>query len=71
MSGLGEEFDGQVKGQNVDATTDESRKAVKDLGFQNHGIVIRSDEGEALWKQPDHEVKMDQVREALRELLEE
>ncbi len=71
MSGLETEFDGRVRGRNVDATTEESKKAVKDLGFQLHGIVIRSPEGEPLFKQADHEVKMEAVRDALRELLED
>ena len=43
---------------------------IKKLGFQNHGLVIRSPEGKVLWKQPDHQVKMEDVREAIRELLE-
>ena len=69
MSGLEKEFNGRVKGQNVDATTPESRKAIKDLGFETHGLVIRSPEGKVLWKQKDHDVQMDDVRSALKELL--
>ncbi len=56
-------------GQNVDATTPESKKLMKELGFQTHGLAIRSAEGKVLWKQPDHEVKMDEVRAALKEFL--
>ena len=63
------EFNGRVKGQNVDATTPESKKVIKDLGFQTHGLVIRSPEGKVLWKQKDHDVQMDDVRSALKELL--
>ena len=69
MSGLEKEFDGRVKGQNVDATTPESKKVIKELGFENHGLVIRSAEGKVLWKQKDHDVNMDDVRSALKELL--
>ena len=69
MSGLEKEFNGRVKGQNVDATTPESKKVIKDLGFQTHGLVIRSPEGKVLWKQKDHDVQMDDVRSALKELL--
>ena len=69
MSGLAEEFPGKVKAQNVDATTQEGREAVKDLGFQSHGLVIRDSHGKSLWSQADHTVKMDDVREALRGLL--
>ena len=63
------EFKGRVKGQNVDATTPESKKVIKDLGFETHGLVIRSPEGKVLWKQKDHDVQMDDVRSALKELL--
>jgi hypothetical protein len=69
VSGLDKEFDGRVKGQNLDATTPEAKKVIKELGFDNHGLVIRSPEGKVLWKQKDHEVKMDDVREELKKLL--
>lgn len=63
------EFSGKVKAENVDATTSENRKRVKELGFQTHGLVIRTADGRVLWKQPDHEVKMDDVRKEIAELL--
>ena len=69
MSGLEQEYKGRVQGQNVDATTAESKKAIQSLGFENHGLVIRSAEGKVLWKQPDHEVKMADVRRELDRLL--
>lgn len=56
-------------GHNVDATTPESKKAVKDLGFETHGLAIRSPEGKVLWKQADHNVDMDDVRKALKDFL--
>ena len=62
MSGLEKEFNGRVKGQNVDATTPESKKVIKDLGFETHGLVIRSADGKVLWKQKDHDVQVDDVR---------
>jgi hypothetical protein len=71
VSGLEQEFPGRVRAQNLDATTPENKKIVKDLGFENHGLVIRSADGKVLWKQPDHEVKMDDVRKEVRTLLEE
>ena len=71
MSGLEQEFPGKVKALNVDATTPESRKIVKDLGFQSHGLVIRSAGGKVLWKQPDHDVKMEDVRASIKDLLKE
>ena len=69
MSGLEQEFPGKVKGQNLDAKTPENQKVVKELGFKTHGLVIRSSEGKVLWKQPDHEVKMEEVRRELDQLL--
>ena len=69
MSGLEQEFPGKVKAQNVDATTPESKKIVQELGFKSHGLVIRSADGKVLWKQPDHDVKMDDVRKAIGDLL--
>jgi hypothetical protein len=68
VSGFGEEFPGKVVGVNVDATTDEAAAICKDLGFANHGIVIRSPDGETVWKQPDHEVVVEDVRAKLKQL---
>ena len=69
MSGLEKEFAGRVVGKNVDAKTAESQKIVKELGFQSHGLVIRSAGGAVLWKQADHDVNMDDVRAELGRLL--
>ena len=69
MSGLDQEYKGRVHGQNLDATTEENKKIVRELGFENHGLVIRSADGKVLWKEPDHQVKMDDVRKELDELL--
>lgn len=69
MSGLDQEYKGKVRGQNLDATTDENKKVVKELGFENHGLVIRSADGKALWKEPDHEVKIEDVRRELDRLV--
>ncbi len=69
MSGLEQEFPGQVKARNLDATTPENKAIVKELGFSSHGLVIRSGDGKTLWKQPDHGVKMDDVRQAIKDLL--
>ena len=65
MSGLERDYPGRVVGENLDATTAENEKLVKALGFESHGIVIRSADGKVLWKEPDHEVKMDDVRREL------
>ena len=71
MSGLEEEYKGRVQGQNLDATTAENKKIVQSLGFENHGLVIRSADGKVLWKQPDHEVKVEDMRRELDRLLAE
>ncbi|MEP6801878.1 MAG: hypothetical protein ABJC07_08080 [Acidobacteriota bacterium] len=69
MSGLDQEYKGRVRGQNLDATTPENKTAIKELGFENHGLVIRSADGKVVWKQPDHEVKIEDVRRELDKLL--
>jgi hypothetical protein len=69
VSGLAEEFPGDVEAHNIDATTPESETVVQNLGWSNHGLVIRSSEGDALWSQPDHEVDIDTVRNKLPELI--
>ena len=69
MSGLEQEYKGRVRGQNLDATTEENQKIVKSLGFESHGLVIRSSDGKVLWKQADHSVKMEDVRRELDRLL--
>ena len=69
MSGLEQDFPGSVKAQNLDATTPENKSVVKELGFKSHGLVIRSADGKTLWKQPDHDVDMDDVRKAIKDLL--
>ena len=69
MSGLEGEYKGKVKGQNLDATTPENAKIVQTLGFDSHGLVIRSADGKVLWKQADHEVNMKDVRKELDTLL--
>jgi len=65
---LEQEFPGKVKAHNVDATTPEGKKIVQDLGFKSHGLAIRSADGKVLWKQPDHDVQMDDVRQAISDL---
>jgi hypothetical protein len=69
VSGLEKEFPGKVKARNLDATTPENRRIVKGLGFQSHGLVIRSAEGKTLYKQPDHDVSLTTVRIAIADLL--
>jgi hypothetical protein len=69
VSGLEQEFPGKVKAHNVDATTPESKKIVQDVGFKSHGLVIRSSDGKVLWKQADHDVRIDDVRQAVADLL--
>jgi hypothetical protein len=69
VSGLESEYKGRVRGRNLDATTEENAKIVHALGFESHGIVIRGADGKTLWKQADHEVKMDDVRRELDRLM--
>ena len=71
VSGLQEEFPGQVKSQNVDATAPEAKKAIQDLGFKSHGLVIRSLDGKVLFKQPDHTVNLEDARKAITGILKQ
>ncbi len=70
VSGLEQEFPGKVVAQNVDAKEPRASEEIRELGFKTHGLVIRSARGEVLWKQPDHDVDVEQARRKLRELLE-
>jgi hypothetical protein len=69
VSGLEQKFPGKVTAHNVDATTPEARKEIEDLGFKSHGLVIRSADGRALFKQPDHKVQIERVEKALHGIL--
>ena len=69
VSELDQQYPGKVLTANVDATTPESKQAVEELGFNNHGLVIRCPEGEALWSQADHTVVMDEVKAELERLI--
>lgn len=69
MSGLEQEFPGEVVAENVDATLPESEMVIRELGFANHGLVVRSPEGQVVLKQADHTVDVDALRERLRELV--
>ena len=71
VSGLEAEFPERVVARNVDATTEESRRVVGNLGFKNHGLVIRSADGKVLWRQADHDVAIGDVRAELRRLIRE
>lgn len=67
VSGLENEFPG-IQARNEDATTPEGRAAVQALGFQSHGLVIRSADGMVLWKQSDHEARIEDARAELARL---
>lgn len=63
MSDLPSEFN--VEANNVDATTEDSKRRVEEYGFNNHGLVIHASTGDLLLKQADHSVDMDAVRQKL------
>jgi len=69
VSGLEKEFPGKVHAANVDAFSDAGKSAVKELGFQNHGLVVRDAEGKVLFKQADHSVNIEEVRAELAKIL--
>jgi hypothetical protein len=69
VSGLETEFPGKVRARNVDATSPAAEPVVRELRFRSHGIVIRSASGQVLWSEPDHEVRIEDVRAKLRQLI--
>ncbi len=69
VSGLEQDFPGRVKASNVDATSPEAKKAIADLGFKNHGLVVRSADDKVVHKQPDHSVNLDDARKAIAKIL--
>jgi hypothetical protein len=69
VSGLEQDFPGKVTARNVDASEPEAREDVKNLGFISHGLVIRSTDGQVLWKEGDHTVRVEDAKEALRQIL--
>jgi len=70
VSGLEQEFPGRVEARNIESTSEEGVRAVREFGFESHGLVIRSVDGRVLWKQPDHRVNLDDVRTALKQILQ-
>jgi hypothetical protein len=70
VSGLEQAFPGKVSAKNVDAATPDARRAIKDLGFRSHGLVVRAKDGRVLLKQPDHTVNIEAVKQALTGLLQ-
>ena len=70
VSGLEQAFPGKVSAKNVDAANPDARRAIKDLGFRSHGLVVRTTDGRVLLKQPDHTVNIESVKRALEGMLE-
>ncbi|HKQ19628.1 MAG TPA: hypothetical protein VJW75_07780 [Candidatus Eisenbacteria bacterium] len=66
VSGLEQAFPGKVTARNVDASTPDARKAIKELGFKSHGLVVKSRDGQIVMKQPDHSVDVEAVKTTLR-----
>lgn len=63
---LEQDFPGKVKVESLDATSPEGSKMAKRLGFKEHGLVIRDYRGAVLWKGTDHKLKMDEVRQEIK-----
>lgn len=66
VTALETDFPGKVKVESLDATSPEGAKMAKRLGFKEHGLVIRDHRGAVLWKGTDHKLKMDEVREEIK-----
>ena len=66
---LEREFPGRVRVRTVDATSSEGARDVQRYDLDGHGMVILSPRGFVLWKQPQHNVDMEDVRRQLTALL--
>ncbi len=71
MSELYENYGGWIETASHDATTEENAAINKDLGFQTHGLVIKDAKGSVLFKQADHNVKMEDVEAFLDRYIQE
>jgi hypothetical protein len=69
VTALEKDFPGQVRVEALDAKAPDSARMVRMLGFEDHGLVIRSRNGAVLWKASNHTLKMDEVRDQLKTLL--
>jgi len=66
---LEQDFPGKVTVESLDANSPEAAEMTKRLGFKEHGLVIRSHRGAVLYKATDHKLRMDDVREQLKQQL--
>ena len=62
VTGLDQDFPGQVTAQNLNCQTQPAKEEIAKLGFATHGIAIHDAQGKLLFSQADHTVKMDEVR---------
>jgi hypothetical protein len=69
VSGLEQAYPGKVTAHNVDASEPDARAAIQELGFATHGLVIRSGDGRTLWTQADHAVRIEDVRDVVKQIL--
>jgi hypothetical protein len=65
------EFPGQVKTVSYDATSPKHARLVRNMEFGDHGFVVRGRRGEVLFKAGGHNANIDQVRQALRQLIDQ
>lgn len=69
VRGLESEFPGRLKAQSHDATKPDVARMVRNLEFKDHGVVVRGRRGEVLYKLGDHNGGIEDVRQAVRQLL--
>lgn len=69
VAALEKDFPGKVRTESLDVASPDAAKMVQMLGFKDHGLVIRSHRGAVLYKDAGHEIKLDAVRQQIRDLL--
>lgn len=69
VASLEKDFPGKVRTRTLDVSSPDEAKMVRLLGFKDHGLVIRGRNGAVLYKDAGHELKLDVVRQQIRDLL--
>lgn len=65
VNGLETEYDGKLECDVLDATTADSKTAIAEHGFDNHGLLVYDDQDHIHWKKNGHEITEVEIRTAV------
>ena len=68
---LEDEFPGKVRTDIVDATEPKTAVLVRNMEFGDHGVVVRGRRGEVLYKVGSRQGGIEEVRSAIRQLIDQ